>query len=207
MEYPSNSDKQRPKTTAEPVEKVQRVTRSAAVQRKKPLGKRFSETFMGGDARNAGSFVVFDVLLPALRDMVADTVTMGIERMVYGDTRPRGRGGMRTPGLAGHTAYNRVAAGLRPDPRESIPANRRARGLAQLDDIIIDTRVEAEEVIDHLFNLVQKYDQATVANLYDLVGITSAYTDNKWGWTDLSGTDIRRVREGYLLKLPHPEAL
>lgn len=207
MEYPGNSDKSK-RPGSEPVEKpqVQRITRTQAVQKKKGLGKRFSETFMGGDARNVGSYVTFDVLLPALRDMVADTVTMGIERMVYGESRPRGRGGFRSNVTPINTPYNRMSGGLRPDPREP-SMSRRSRATHNFDDIVIDTRIEAEEVVDHLFNLVQKYEQATVANLYDLVGITPAYTDNKWGWTDLTGTDIRRIREGYLIKLPQPETL
>jgi hypothetical protein len=207
VEYPSNSDKaRRPETVEKP--QVQRVTRSEAIVRKKGLGRRFSETFMGGDARTVGSYVTFDVLLPALRDMVADTVTMGIERMVYGEaSRPRSRGIRSNPSLVGHTPYNRMSAGLRPDPREQL--SRRARATHDFGEIVLPTRIEATEVIDGLFNLIQKYEQATVANLYDLLGMTPAYTDGKWGWTEETflGADIRHVRGGYLLKLPQPEAL
>lgn len=83
----------------------------------------------------------------------------------------------------------------------------RARSTHDFGEIIIDTRVEAEAVIDKMFHQMEKYGQVTVSDLYDLVGITSAYTDNKWGWIDLQGTDIRRTRDGYLLKLPPPDSL
>lgn len=76
-----------------------------------------------------------------------------------------------------------------------------------MDEVIIETRVEAEHVLDRMVDLLKQYDQVTVSDLCDLVGATAAYTDNKWGWTDLRGADIRRVREGYLLKLPQPDSL
>lgn len=204
MEYPSNSQSKQPRETPEKKEPIARVTQGSVVRKKKGLGRRFSETFMGGDARNAGSYVMFDVLLPAMRDMITDTVTMGVERMVYGEARPRGRyRGSSGGGLSGHTPYNRMSAGLRPDPREG-GMSRRGRATHNFDEIVLDTRVEAEHVVDQMFHLLQKYGQVTITDLYDLVGETAAYTDNKWGWTELQGTDIRRTRDGYLIKLPPP---
>jgi len=40
-----------------------------------------------------------------------------------------------------------------------------------------------------------------------LVGLAATHTDNKWGWTDLSGAGVSRIRGGYLLDLPEPEPL
>jgi hypothetical protein len=42
----------------------------------------------------------------------------------------------------------------------------------------------------------------SVADLYDLVGVTGNYTDNKYGWTDIRSASVIRVRDGYMLKLP-----
>jgi hypothetical protein len=69
---------------------------------------------------------------------------------------------------------------------------------------VLTSRAEAEDVIDRLFDLVGKYDTASVADLYELVGFDSAHTDYKWGWTDLRGAGVAKVREGYLLDLPDP---
>lgn len=69
------------------------------------------------------------------------------------------------------------------------------------------TRVEAEEVIDRMFDLVSQYEMVTVADLYDLVGLANNYTDEKWGWTDIRGAGVSRIKGGYLLDLPRPEPL
>lgn len=200
MEYPSNSNRQR---EPEKREAIQRVTRTEVVQRKKPMGRRFKEYFFGGDARGVGSYLLLDVLVPAMRDTVADMVSQGAEKMLYGEARSRSRRIGSGGGLVGHTPYNRMH---RPDPREA-GMSRRGRATHDFGEIIIETRVEAEHVMDNLFKLVEKYGQASVSDLYDLVGITPAYTDNKYGWIDLQGSDIRRIREGYLLELPEPETL
>ena len=42
----------------------------------------------------------------------------------------------------------------------------------------------------------------SVMDLYDLVGITGQYTDNKYGWTNLRNAEPVRTRDGYMLKLP-----
>ena len=83
----------------------------------------------------------------------------------------------------------------------------RARANHDFDEIVLATRAEAEEVIDNLFALVDSYDTATVADLYGMVGQTGSYTDEKWGWSDLRGTSISRVKGGYLLDLPRPQYL
>lgn len=203
MDYPSNSmnAKQPPEPTPS-AKKVERVTRTEVVKRKKPLGKRFAETFLGGDARGVGSYVMLDVLLPAFKDMVADAMTMGVEKMLWGEARSRSRTGARVGGLVGGGVnYNKIGSGSwRPDPRSP-------RSARDADEYIIETRVEAEHVLDSMVKLMEKYDQVTVSDLKDLVGETAAYTDNKWGWTDLRGADIRRIREGYLLKLPPADTL
>ena len=50
--------------------------------------------------------------------------------------------------------------------------------------------------------LIEHYGIVSVADLYDLVGITGSYTDNKYGWTDIRTAQVVRVRDGYKIKLP-----
>lgn len=198
MNYPSNSNKEREQTPAVPPKKVEKIIQGEAVQRKRPLGRRLAETFTGDDMRTAGSYVLFEVLAPALKTMISDAVSQGIERMLFGEARPRG-GGIRT----NYTSYNRMysqSPTRREEPARTI--SHRARAAHDFGEVILNSRGEAEDVLDRLGTLVDQYDVATVADLYELVGITGSFTDAKWGWSDLRGSDIRRVRDGYLLVLP-----
>lgn len=196
----------------EPEKKVTRVVEGEVIRRKKPLGKRFKELLLGGDSRSVGEYVFMDVLVPAIRDMISDAATTSIERMVYGgDVRPHHRRPSQRGGGLGNVRYDRIGApvGRREDPRDrGRDLSRRARATHDFDEVILPTRVEADEVLTSMFDLLDKYEVATVADLYQLVGVTSKYTDDKWGWTDLRGSGVTRTRGGgYLLDLPEPEPL
>jgi hypothetical protein len=215
MDFPSNSHSN--KTRERPIDgapqekpeekKLEAVVTGEVVRRKKPLGRRFKETFLGGDAKGVLGFVMLDVMIPAAKDMMADAVSQGIERMLFGEARstsrrPRGGGN-------GYVSYNRYSSNTPRDGRREEPrsVSRSARARHDFDEIILATRVEAEEVIDRLSDLVQRYESATVADLYDLVGVSGNYTDDKWGWTDIRGAAVQRIRNGYLLDLPKPDYL
>lgn len=211
-EFPSNSHREKPAKVEKPdPKKVERITSSDVVRRKKPLSKRFIETFTGGDAKGVWSYVWLDVLLPAAKNTMNDAVSQGFERMIFGDGRSSSRrSGGRPSGSNGYVSYNRYSPNTPRDSRHDEPRHqmsRRARSTHDFDEIILATRVEAEEVIDRLFDLVSRYEMATVSDLYDLCGISGNFTDEKYGWTDIRGSDIRRVRNGYLLDLPKPEIL
>lgn len=206
MDYPENSHKSKAEKQ-ESDKKIEKVVKGDISRRKKPLGRRFAETFIQGDARSAWGYVALDVLLPAAKDMVADAFTQGVEKMLYGEARSSYRRG-GSPKGGGYTAYNRAGGSVlrREDPRDRGPS-RAARAQHNFDDIIIPTRVEAIEVLERMYDLLSKFEVVTLSDMYDLVGVTASFTDEKWGWTDLRGSDVRKVRDGYLLDLPRPVAI
>lgn len=211
--YPSNSKNkvQTEGTEAKPEKKVERVATGSVTRRKKPLGRRFSETFGGGDAQGVLAYIAQDVLLPAAKDMVADAVSQGIEKMLFGDARGRSRTSTsRSSGgsNSNYVSYNRYSVNpghRREEPRREM--SRRAKATHDFDEIILDSRAEAQGVLDQLFTLVDDYDVATVADLYEMVGQTGSFTDEKWGWVDVRGASVTRVKGGYLLDLPRPEPI
>lgn len=89
--------------------------------------------------------------------------------------------------------------------------SRRARETHDFDEILLETRAEAEEVLAKLGDMINRYDSVSLSDLYQLVGLTPTYTDEKWGWTNLEEASYSRVRNGgqpvYLLNLPRPEPL
>lgn len=204
MDYPPNSDKS--KLGEYENKKVERVTSSDPIRRKKSLGKNFKKTFFGGDARGAIQYVIFGVIIPAAKDTLAEAGAQGIERLIFGDSRRR-PSVSRPSGPQGYVSYNRYAMGGQQQEAPARTLSRRARSMHDFDEIVLSSRREAEDVIDRLFDLVGQYGSATVSDLYELVGLQSTHTDNKWGWEDARGAGVTRVRNGYLLDLPEPEPL
>jgi len=210
--YPSNTNKEKAgevvpatKVTSEseraPLEKV---ISGNAVQRKKSLGSKIAETFAGDDAQSVGQYILFDVVIPATKNLISDMVSQGIERLLFGDARGRIQVDRR---VGGRTGYNKMYNGGlsrerdREEPRSRSLSNR-ARATHDFGEILMETRGEATEVLDRLMLQVEEYDVATVADLYNLVGISGTFQDEKFGWTDLRGSEVVRVRNGYVLRLP-----
>jgi hypothetical protein len=203
-DFPPNSDASKTEPRGE--KKIERVTTSEARRRKKPLRRQFSETFMAGDPRAAMQYVLFDVMLPAAKDMIVDAGSSYIEKLIFGDKRRRGGSTVPQSGPMGYVSYHTKALTQGP-PQPPRALSNRARARHDFDEIVLTSRAEAENVIDSLFDIMSQYERVHVADLYALVGFTSAHTDYKWGWLDLAGAGVSRVREGYLLDLPKPQPL
>lgn len=217
MDFPSNSNsgKARPvnrdKTPAvkkkSPEKNIEKVVTGEVVKKKKSPGRRIKEVIFGEEFRAAAYYVANDVLIPALRNLIVDTTTKGIERVIYGDTAPR-RPGIGSSGTrySYNSPVNRTPTkrGNLPDQPSRFATNRRRHNI---DDILLKSREEAETVVERLNDIIDTYDCASVADLYELVGFPSSYVDNQWGWFVLHPVNIRQVREGYLIDLPPVDSI
>lgn len=193
-----------------PEKKIGRVVEGEVIRRKKPFGKRIKEAFLGGDDRSVFQFMLEDVIVPNIRDMVYEANQQGMARLLYpgSDPRPFSRGvGSRPSDPRRNVNYNGISRGPARDRVEERSMSRRARATHDFGEVVIPTRPEAEGVLEGMYALLEEYDVVAVSDLYEMIGVSSQFTDRKWGWTDLRGSDIRRVREGWLLDLPRPEVI
>jgi hypothetical protein len=219
--YPNNSH--RAKDGDEPEDdapartpKFEKVITSKAVQRKKPLLSRFAETFIGDKPENVLEYIFRDVLVPAAKDAITSAISEGIEKLFFGEGSSRHRRGSSSTSRynnSPYTPYNRMSerssSRRREEPRERERSRHRpSTSIRDLEEVVIDTRAEADSVLEMMYNALEQYEEVTVLDYYDMVGIKSNFTDETWGWTDLGGTQIRRVRGGaYILTLPEPQQL
>ena len=189
--YKSNSFKskeEQQKTNEENDRKKLDKVVSGTVKTKKKSGfSNFFGNFVSEEVPNIKTFIVKDVIVPTIKKAIVDTVDM----VLYGGTR-----GSRKSS-ASRVSYTRYYDDPRDRRDESV-----SRPSYVYDDIIIESRGEAEGVLSQMNDLIDTYGVVSVADLYDLVGISGNYTDNKYGWTNLRNADVRRTRDGYLLVLP-----
>lgn len=203
-EYPPNSETSKRNGAGE--KEIKRVTKEEPIRRKRPLRKKFAETFVAGDPRGAAQHMLLEVMIPATRDMIAESVEEWIRSVIFGQNRGR-RGHAAPPqaGPTGYVQYHRMASSAQSAPQRAM--SRQARARHDFDEIVLKDRAEAETVIEDLYEVVGRYGVASVADLYSMVGISSNHTDNSWGWDSLRGSGVSRVRGGFLLDLPEPKPL
>ena len=213
MDFPGNSHTEKVKKQKQeedkPVKNVEKVVEGVVVQRKRGWLRRVQDTMTGDDAQTVGAYVLYEVAIPAFRDLIFDIIRNGAERSLYGEIRPS-RGSGRGLGRNNVINYGSMSRS-RLDDRESRSDRReistRARRNHDFGEIIITDRGEAEEVIDRLVDLIDRFGVATVSDLLDLVGGTGDYSNEKWGWYNLASARAIRTRDGYLLDLPRTEPI
>ena len=191
-EYKPNSHKYKEdQKRSAPEKKVEKVIAGTVKSKKKSEIRKFTDVFISEDVDNVKSYILLEVLVPAIKKAISDIVTNGIDMILYGGTGK----------TKSNTAASKVSYRSYYDSRRDYSAVRTKTGY-NYDDIIFDNRGEAEDVLSRMDELVSTYGLVSVADLYDLVGITGNYTDNNYGWTDIRSASVIRVRDGYMLKLP-----
>ena len=99
-------------------------------------------------------------------------------------------------------SYNGITN--RPTTRVISDVGRRTHDFSE---IIFESRVEAQDALDKLRDRLDKYNTASVADLYSITGIDDNFKDNEWGWVNLDGSYVRRYRRGFVLDLPETKKL
>ena len=196
-EYPNNSHSAREKSTATAAgkteKKLDKVVTGAKKKKKKSEARRFLNIFAPDDAENVKSSILSDVIVPGVKAAIADVISI----VLFGDT---GRIGSRKSG-GSRIAYQKYYDDRRDDRREY--GRPRAAVGFEYDDIIFETRGDADLVLDQLESAIAKYEVASVADLYDLAGVTCRnYTANRYGWSDIQSAKVVRTSEGYVIRLP-----
>lgn len=193
-EYKPNSRKSKEESASE--KKIERVISGSAKPKKKNDIQKLADVFISEDVGNVKSYIIMDVLIPAIKKAVSDIVTNGIDMILYGES-----GRTKSGSTASKVSYRNYYE--KPNERRSTYNSSASRGGFDYEDIIFNTRGDAETVLDAMNEVISRYGVISVADLYDLSDVSmDNYTANKYGWTDISGCKTVRVRDGYILKLP-----
>lgn len=204
-ELPSNSNLSKAEQVEVERPATKKVVKGTVTKVEKSLFKKFKETFTGDDTNSIIGYLVVDILIPSAKDLIYDMVKSGVEMMLFSsDDRPSDRAKRKngTPYIS-YTSYSNQT---RRNGTKDRPTTSR-KSVHDFSDIALDSRGEAEDVIKNLVDLIDQYDEATVADLYGLVGIESDYTDDNWGWDNLSRASVSRYRDKFILNLPKPKSL
>ena len=177
--------------------KVEKVISGEATTRKRSGIAKMSDVFIAEDVQTVKNHIFIDVVVPAIKNVIADIVTSGIQMILYGDTvRPNKAPGTRYNYGSCYNSLNQ--------PKPASSSNYSGYGY---DDPVVGSRGDAERILQEMAEIIQEYNSASIADLYDLCGITGRPTDMNYGWTELGGARSVRVPEGYLIQMPRPTCI
>lgn len=205
QDYKPNSHrfKEEQKNGTDEPKKVEKVVTGVAKTKKKSEVRKFADVFIAEDIQKVGSSIAMDVIVPAAKKVISDIVTKGIDMILYGESGGRDRRSSSSSNISYRDYYDRR------DGRSSRfddDTKTRSRGFA-FDEIVYESRGEAERVLDEMDALIERYGVVRVADMYDMSGLTQPYTSNSYGWSNLRSAEVVRVSDGYVIRLPKAKPL
>ena len=183
--------------------KVEKVISGTANVKKKSELRTSADNFIAEDISSVKDYWIKDVLIPNIVDTIEDIVVGGIRTLLRGDSGRRDSRGSRSYGSPSYVNYTRYS-----DRREDRGRDNQTRRSYGYEDVVVNSRADAEAVIEQMDGIIETYDMVSVADLYDLVGISSNYTDNNYGWKNIRNAEPIRLRDGgWMIKMPKPVPL
>ena len=175
-----------------PEKRAERVVEDGERVKKAGGFKLFMRELIAPDVENMRDYVRRDVLIPTIKKTAWDLMDM----LIY----PEGSARKRDKSMASKTSYTNYYDTQRRGRDDEPPPRRTRTGWDYEDEVL--TRGAAEAVLMRMEEILDRYEIVRVADVNDLIGIDGKYTDNNYGWTDISTAKVERVRDGYVLKLP-----
>ena len=207
--FPNNTDERKviPSNSIKKDEQKQPELPSPVIEgevkkKKQTFGDKARKLFIKEDAKSVWSYVFGDILIPALKNTFVSMVQNGVDLWVNGNVTPKksSSGGR----------VNRVPYGSYYQEDEDYRGRRKAYSAAtySYNEIEFDSGKDAEVVLMRLRQRVHEFGSASIAYLYSLVGWSSDWTANQYGWLNLEQANIIRTNVGtFILKLPRPTEL
>lgn len=168
--------------------------------REKNVGDKIADAFFSEDTRTVKNYILWDVFIPGIKNAIADMIIGGLEMAFFGSTKGR----RRNSGGESRVSYQSYYR----DGGNSYSSDRVDRHYRSsrdgYNDIFIKTREEVEDARISMEELIAKYGEASVADLYSITGLSSTPQDNKWGWRDVRDIHFVRSRGGYVTDFNPP---
>lgn len=198
------------KEPKKPIEKVE--LKGTVVSKRPSFLSRVRDTFIKEDIHDVGDFILWDIVVPTIGRTLNDIICGTANRIFLGtgysnsnSNLYRERGVTYVKRTDYSSASRTVRSGSQTEQRR-LPAQTQAQPRVNfgLNEIVFDNYEDASSVLERLVDYLDTYGSVSVDDYFDLIGKSSPYTTQKWGWTSLSSATIVNAAGGYFIKLPAP---
>lgn len=173
--------------------------------RKNSPGRKLLQSFIQDDAQTIGDFVIYDVVIPKIKDIIFEGIDGALSRILWGDDRGNSinRNGTRSQ-VAYHSQYrSRYSSSRETKPIETKDFVNTSRDPERIR--VIDRR-EGERILDEANYLLEDTNYVSIKDLYQISRIPDDgnYMNLEYGWYSLRNAYVDKDRTGWVLKMPRP---
>lgn len=199
-DYPSN---------AHGSEETKPTKLRGSVKRKSSIFRSVRDEFISEDADSMGSYLLHDILFPALRDLINDICHGAVDAAFGGGGSYRSRDRRRRNSYISYDRYYDDDRRRRRRDRDDDDDRPRSRRVKDCSEYLFQYRDDADDIFDMMCDQIEKYGEVTVAWFFDKVGEDpGSWNGDDWGWTNLAGVKVRGSnRNGWYIDLPRAKEL
>lgn len=148
------------------------------------------------DISNSVENAIDQVLIPKFMDLISDFLVDVVQRFFGKGSSGSRSGDRRRSGYGDH--YGR--------DRSTTVSDRKVDGPFNYEEVICDTKREAEDVLDKVQDIIDRYDVASINDLYKAADLDlGPYTYGDYGWDSLRDVKLRPTADRrYIIRMPRP---
>lgn len=188
-------------------------TSQNAVQiKEKSIGQKAAEAFLAEDVSSVKTYVITDVIIPAIKDIIFNSITQSLEMMIFGGrSASRSRSNKPYNSMYKGVSYNQNNRSASNDTKDvaeiSFSTRRMAQEVLNEMQILIESEFAAVSISDYV-DIVERVLREAGEDLSGFKPSRNWAYDTKFGWTDLAGVRPQLTRGGrYVLTLPRATRL
>ena len=197
----------------EPARRAMRKVKGLAKKRRKSPFKKFADVFFEEALSTVKQSLITEVIIPTIKDFLADIFIGGVERTLYGSGSSRSKRSRKVSNsLVPVTSYNayynsdrkRLTTKDKKEKKEDIET-------FTFEDIVLRDRASAKDFLDDINARIVEYGNISIAEVYEALDeelVSVNFSENDYGWDKVLPNEIIvRVPNGFWLNLPKPVQL
>ena len=147
------------------------------------------------DISNSVESSIDQVLIPKFMDLISDFLVDIVQRFFGKGSTPKS--GERRRGSGYGDFYGR--------DRSPSSSDRKVDGPFNYEEVICDTKKEAEDILDELQGIIDECDVISINDMYKAARLElGPYTYGDYGWDSLRDAKLRPCNGGYIIRMPRP---
>ena len=196
FDYSSNSNRNKQDSENRQKKHESVVSKKPVIKTRKGFGRLVDRL----NLNNIGSHILEEYIVPSIGKTLVDTISY-----IFDLKQGSSRGSYSGASYRNYYESNRGGRSRDRDDEKDADDN----SIYKYRNLTFDFRQDALAVIDAMQDVLDEYDAVSVADLYDIAGVSSNnWTNNKYGWTNLDTAEVAHARGGgYKLVLPKARPL